>query len=200
VKEKSKIWLPIALMVVFALTRFPGLMPENFSAAYALAFCCGVYLPGRLVWWLPLTTLLATDILLNLLYYHVAPVGLYMLGNYGCFAGLIWLGTRFNRKSSFFSLLGGGILGAILFYLITNTLSWMQNPVYAKTLAGWIQALSTGVPGLPPTWTFFRNTLMSGGLFTALFVGAMKLSEQSEPSEEESEETDDEDTPEEAQA
>jgi len=31
-------------------------------------------------------------------------------------------------------------------------------------------SLTTGLPGLPPTWEFFRNTLLSGGLFTALFV------------------------------
>jgi hypothetical protein len=48
---------------------------------------------------------------------------------------------------------------------------------YAKTLAGWIRALTTGMPGYPPTWEFFRGTLLSGGLFSALFVGAMKLSE-----------------------
>src|SRR6185437_6736288 len=38
VKEKANLWLPIALMVVFALTRWPGVLPPNFSAAYALAF------------------------------------------------------------------------------------------------------------------------------------------------------------------
>src|SRR5438876_9161078 len=45
----------------------------NFSAAYALAFCAGVYFPRRLAWWLPLSAFLTTDIVMNLLYYHVAP-------------------------------------------------------------------------------------------------------------------------------
>jgi len=39
---KGKIALPLALMIVFALSRVPGMMPQNFSAAYALAFCAGV--------------------------------------------------------------------------------------------------------------------------------------------------------------
>jgi hypothetical protein len=30
------------------------------------------------------------------------------------------------------------------------------------------------VNGYPPTWDFFRNTILSGGLFTALFVAAEK--------------------------
>jgi hypothetical protein len=54
---------------------------------------------------------------------------------------------------------------------------------YAKTLAGWIQAITTGLPGYPPTWEFFRNTLLSGGIFSGLFAGAMKLTEPSTSSE-----------------
>src|SRR6516164_11023929 len=66
---KGKLLLPLALMLVFALSRIPGMLPHNFSAAYALAFCAGVYFSGRMAWWLPLGTLLVTDIGLNL-YYH----------------------------------------------------------------------------------------------------------------------------------
>lgn len=78
----------------------------------------------------------------------------------------------------------GGLLGAVVFYFVTNTAAWLQNPEYPKTLAGWFQALTTGIPGLPPTWAFFRNTLLSGGLFSGLFVGAMKLSEGAESARE----------------
>jgi hypothetical protein len=82
---------------------------------------------------------------------------------------------------NFLKLLGGGLLGAILFYFITNTASWLNDPAYAKTLAGWIQALTTGLPNYhPSTWEFFRNTLLSSGLFTGLFVGAMKLTAPAE--------------------
>ena len=48
VKEKSNLWLAVALMAVFALTRLPNMLPLNFSAAYAVAFCAGVYLPRRM--------------------------------------------------------------------------------------------------------------------------------------------------------
>ena len=86
-------------------------------------------------------------------------------------------------------MLGGGLVGAILFYLITNTAAWLfnpfQNPEYTKTLAGWIIALTKGTGGYPETWEFFRNTLLSGGLFTGLFAGAMKLTAAAEPQEDE---------------
>src|SRR6266850_517033 len=168
VMVKGKLALPVALMVVFALSRIPGMLPQNFSAAYALAFCAGVYFSRGMAWWLPLGTLLVTDIGLNLYYLHLGwsvfelPVLKYQLFNYAAYLGLIWLGRTFKPKSSFIGLLGGGILG-------------------------WLTALTKGTSGWPETWQFFRNTLMSGGLFTGLFVGAMKLSEASESKQEKEE-------------
>jgi hypothetical protein len=137
-----------------------------------------------MAWWLPLATLMLSDIAMNVFHYKVAPLGLYMLPNYLGYAFLIGFGRAHSARSSRLRLLGGGLIGAILFYLITNTASWIRDPYYEKTVAGWIQALTSGVPGYPPTWTFFRNTLLSGGLFTGLFVGAMKLSEEAEKEEE----------------
>jgi hypothetical protein len=178
VKEKSNIWLAIVLMVAFAMTRWPGLLPENFSAAYALAFCAGVYFPTLVAWWLPLATLAATDMLMNVFYYEVTPLNAYMLVNYVAYAGIIGIGRRFSARAPWLSLVAGGLLGAVLFYLVTNTAAWLQNPEYAKTFAGWVQALTTGIPRHPPTWMFFWKTLLSSGLFTGLFVGAMKFSEK----------------------
>jgi len=188
---KGKLVLPLALMVVFALSRIPGMLPQNFSAAYALVFCAGVYFSGRMAWWLPLSTLLVTDIGLNL-YYHFY-LGYDVLGvpnlkeqafNYVAYVALIGLGRRFKPGSSFLALLGGGVLGALLFYVLTNTASWFfnpfNNPEYSKTLLGWLTALTKGTAGYPQTWEFFRNTLLSGGLFTGLFVGAAKMLESSE--------------------
>jgi len=175
VKEKWNRLLPVLFVVVFALSRIPGMLPQNFSAAYAFAFCAGVYFSGWLAWALPLGVMLATDVALNVFHYHVKPFGFYLLLNYVVFAALIGLGRLFGKQSPFLKLLLGGLFGAMIFYLATNTLAWLQDPFYTKTIAGWIQALTTGHPDiLPTTWEMFRNTLLSGGLFTALFVAAAK--------------------------
>ena len=200
------------MLVVFALSRMPGLLPQNFSAAYALAFCAGVYFAPRMAWWLPLSVMLVTDLGLNL-YYQYQGIEVfnfslvrYLLPNYAAYAALIWLGKRFKPKDHLLSLLGGGVLGAILFYLITNTAAWLfnpfNNPVYTRTLLGWLTALTKGTAGYPQTWEFFRNTLLSGGLFTSLFAGAMKLTAPAESPEEKGETAADgeEDAPDEAKA
>ncbi|MGA3178734.1 MAG: DUF6580 family putative transport protein [Verrucomicrobiota bacterium] len=188
---KNRILWPVVLILVFALSRWPGLIPHadrplNFSAAYALAFCAGLYLPRRLAWTVPLGVMAATDLLLTFLYYHPHGYSLLQFArdqapNYAAYALIIGLGVLLGGKRPWGTLLCVGIFGAILFYLITNTGSWITSPFYAKTFAGWIQALTTGLPGYPPTWTFFRGTLLSGGIFSALFIGAMKLVEAAEP-------------------
>jgi Family of unknown function (DUF6580) len=181
VKEKWNKLLPAFFVVVFAVSRIPGLLPGNFSAAYAFAFCAGVYFRGAAAWWAPLGTMLVTDVTLNVFWYHSSPFGFYLLLNYMVYAAIIGLGKWFGRRAPFLKLLFGGLLGAVIFYLVTNTLSWFQDPGYAKTIAGWIQALTIGHPEIhPTTWEFFRNTLLGTGLFTALFVGAEKLTAPAE--------------------
>jgi len=217
VRLEKHIFLPVCLMVVFALSRWPGLMPPNFSAVYALVFCAGVFFSGRSAWYLPLLTLFLTDLSLNL-YYHVqgwevftSTSLLYTAGNYFCYGVLIILGRLFRRFSwenapqrngfwarlaSWLTLIGGGLLGALLFYLITNTLAWFFNPFgnpeYIKTISGWIQAMTGGTAGWPQTWQFFKSTLGSSGLFTGLFAGAMHLADAMEQKEHDPEEDEEE--------
>ena len=186
---KRNVWLPVVLLVVFAITRWPGLMPPNFSAAYALVFCAGVYFRNRLGWWVPLAIMAVTDLSLNFFYYHVAPQW-YQLSGYAAYVAIIALGRCFKPGQSILRLVGGGILAALLFYLLTNTAAWLfnpfHNPEYTKSLAGWLAALITGTGAgtWPQTWEFFRNSLLSAGLFTALFAAAMKYSEHLESAEE----------------
>jgi hypothetical protein len=187
VTEKWSKFLPYVFMLFAALSRWPNLFPPNFSAFYGLAFCAGAFFPRSIRWWMPLGTVLVSDLALNCYYYfalHINAFQPYQFMNYAAFAVIIWFGTRFNQRSRFLRLLSGGILGALLFYILTNTAAWLfnpfHNPEYTKDLAGWIIALTKGTGGYPSTIQFFLNTLISGGLFTGLFAGAMKIVEASE--------------------
>ena len=198
----------VLMLAVFAVSRWPGLLPVNFSAAYALVFCVGVFFGSRVAWGWTFGVILLTDVALNCYYQfvndyevftgrHLAFQGM----NYVCYLLLWGLGRRFRpagenaregglRKAArgWLALLGGGLFGAILFYLITNTASWLINPFgnpeYTKDLAGWLAALITGTKGFPPTWEFFRNTLLSGGLFTGLFAATAMFSARLESARE----------------
>jgi hypothetical protein len=182
--KKTKMGWPLLFLLVFALSRWPGLLPANFSAAYAIVFCAGLYVPGVAGWIIPLAVLAGTDLLISLVFYPQffswTHFFLDQSPNYIAYAGLIALGRSVGRRRPWWLLLAGGMVGAVLFYLVTNTASWLILP-YPKTWAGWIQAMTNGMPGHAQTWEFFRNTLSSGGLFTGLFVGAMKLTEAEEP-------------------
>ncbi|MCW5557691.1 MAG: hypothetical protein KIT22_07655 [Verrucomicrobiae bacterium] len=177
-----------------ALTRIPGLMPPNFSAVYAFVFCAGALLPGPRAWILPFGLLVATDLALNGYYQWVRGWEVFTLtglafqtANYAGYAALFGLGRGFRPARRWLALVAGGLLGATVFYLVTNTAAWLfnpfRNPEYTRSLAGWLVALTKGTGGYPQTWEFFRNTLLSGGLFTALFAGAWRVTACESPAD-----------------
>ena len=182
-----KIWLPLLLMLIFAVSRWPGMLPQNFSAAHALLFCAAFWLPGWMGWVLPLATIIATDILLNVFAYDVTVLDPRLVTNWMILALYVVLAKWLARRRSYGRVFLGTLFGALLFYLVSNSVSWMVNPAYAKTIAGWVQALTVGLPGFPPTWMFGLKTLLGTGLFTGLFAGAMKLSEAMDATEPEPE-------------
>lgn len=152
-------------------------LPElpNFSPLMAMAFCGGLFLPWRLALGVVIGTLIVSDLWIGLVL-GIGGIGSYLVINYLLFGMALGLGMLLRQKA--FSLrwfLGGVLFNAIVFYLVTNTGSWMSNPYYAKTIAGWIQALTTGVPGYPPTWTFFRNSMFSDLFFSSIFAGSWFL-------------------------
>lgn len=149
----------------------------NFSPLMAITFCGAVYLKERRLWLVPLVALTLSDVFLNRYYaqqfgYHWDATG--MIVRTLCFAAAAGLGLLVARRKSWLNLASGALGGAVLFYFATNTVSWAGDVVYAKTAAGWWQAMTIGHPEFPPTLFFFRNTLISDLLFTGVFALAME--------------------------
>jgi hypothetical protein len=166
-----------AIMLLLAGTFFrvlrvdlaPQTLP-NFSPLMAAALCGAVFIPGWLGLVVPVAALLISDALLNL-HYGVPVISsqlLWTLPAYLIAVGLGWMLRE--RRGGLLPVLAGTLLSSIAFYLITNTGSWLGLAAYPQNFAGWIQALTVGLPGYPPAWTFFRNSLVSDLLFAALFV------------------------------
>jgi hypothetical protein len=160
------------LAVGFSGTHALGL--NNFSPLAAMALCGAIYLPRRAAVALPLAALFVSDLVLNA-HYGAPLLHVELLSRYVVLAGVAGLGWMLRAKPGFVKVQLASVAGSMAFYLVTNTGSWMVDAAYAKTFAGWVQALTVGEPGLAPTWTFFRNTLASDTLFTAVFLGCMAV-------------------------
>ena len=157
----------------------------NFSPMAALCLCGAAFLPKRLAIVVPLVALLGTDLALNA-HYGFPLFTLEFLGTVVAFAAVTALGWQLRKNARPGVILPAVLGGSLFFYIVTNTTSWLTltEPSYAKTAAGWLQALTTGLPGYAPTWTFLRNSIVSDMLFTALFLACMHWSRQSAPASE----------------
>ena len=148
---------------------------HNFSPLAAVALCGAVYLPRRVAFALPLAMLFLSDLVLNVFHYHQPLLTAEILPRYFALALIAGLGFTLRGRVGVGSLLAASLAGSVAFYVITNTGSWLYDPGYAKTFAGWMQALTGGLPGYQPTWLFFRNTLLGDVFFTLLFAACMAL-------------------------
>ena len=150
---------------------------SNFSPLMALAFCGGVYFSNFWQRLAPFAALTLTDIYID--HYYAVEYGYqWTLGGAalrtGCFAAALGFGLIVAQRRSWLNLFSGALGGALLFYWVTNTAAWLGDAGYARTAAGWWQAMTIGHPQFAPTLVFFRNTLVSDLLFTGLFALAME--------------------------
>lgn len=164
------------LLFVFMDPNHAGWL-ANFAPFAALALCGAIYLPKRFALIIPFAALGISDLILNA-HYGTALINSEMLMRYVALGLVAGLGFAIRRNPRFLRVLGGSVVGSFLFYLLTNTTSWLTDPGYVKTFGGWFQALTVGLPGYEPTWMFFRNSAVSDLLFTAIFVGCFALSKK----------------------
>ena len=154
----------------YTSTSMPNIMPfaAIFFCAAVFARACPLLLPAAAIAWVlggPVTSMIQ----------GYDAFGLVDVVNMAAMLICGLIGFQFQGKSKTLPLLGGTLLAAISFYLITNTHSFISNPVYPRTMEGLGMALWNGVPGYPPTWVFFRNSLCANTVFALLFVATLKF-------------------------
>lgn len=151
----------IFLLILGVICRFLP-HPANFAPIGAIAIFGGIYLSKKYALIIPLAAMLISDIFIG---FYSWPI---MLSVYSSFVliGIIGLYIRKNKKFRY--ILGGTILGSILFFLITNWAVWAFGTLYPSSADGlWISY----VAALP----FFRNTLLGDLFYTAALVGGMEF-------------------------
>jgi hypothetical protein len=166
----------ILLLAGFRVLR-AGLLPElpNFSPVAAVAFCGGLFLPGVLAWIVPISVLFVSDLALAMLLGYPAFSSAQFV-SWTCILAVVEIGRLLSKASfstpRFFSaLIGSGLF----FYLVTNTAAWIGNPSYPRGFGGLWMSLTTGLPGFPPSWMFYRNALVSDLVFGVLLLSVWAL-------------------------
>jgi hypothetical protein len=122
---------------------------SNFSPLMALAFCGGVYFRSRWQQLAPFAALSLTDLYIDRFYamefgYEWTAGGAVL--RLLCFAAALGLGLFVASRRSWLNLFNGALGGALFFYLVTNTASWLGEVAYARSAAGWWQAVQTTSP------------------------------------------------------
>jgi hypothetical protein len=163
----------LVLLIAFRLVgAWQGWM--NVSPLPMLVLLCLVCLRGRDRWLLPLAAWVISDPLLNLFYGEPLLVwdhaGL-LVGIAATMVLVPWMKSAFSWQRGCV----GAVLAAVIFYAVTNTVSFFALPeLYARSWEGFLQAQWTGPEGFGPTWMFLRNACAANLLFTLLFLLALR--------------------------
>ena len=136
--------------------------PPNFAPVAAIALFGGVYFSKKIALTLPISIMLISDIFIG--YYEISLMAVV----YGSFLLCVLLGFWLKKNKKWYTIGGSAILGAVLFFLITNFAVWALTPWYAKTLPGLIQCYFMALP-------FFKNTLLGNLFYVSVFFGIYEL-------------------------
>ena len=173
----------VAYRIVTGLAIISGSTAlSNFAPLAAIALCAAAYFPTKFKFTVPMIALLVSDVVLNVSY-GFSLFSPFVISHYIGFALVGGLGWLLRNRASAKTLLPASIAASVIFYVVTNAVSWLFDPGYSRNFAGLIQALTVGLPqySATPSWMFFRNSVVSDLLFTGLFILCFHLGRATEP-------------------
>lgn len=171
--------IPLVALYRVLLAWHPGgatLWLTGFVPLSAVAWCAGAYLPRRLALLAPLGMLALSDVVIDA-HYSAAFFTATMAVRYLVLAAIAVTALGLRGRISLPVTLAGTLVGSMAFYAITNAFCWLGSPDYPQTAGGLWQALTVGLPGYLPSWYFFRNALVSDGLYSILFVVCLRANQ-----------------------
>ncbi|OGE81717.1 MAG: hypothetical protein A3E98_01950 [Candidatus Doudnabacteria bacterium RIFCSPHIGHO2_12_FULL_48_11] len=136
--------------------------PANFAPIGAVALFGGVYLPKKFALALPIAAMVVSDFFIGFDSWQsrVTVYGSFLL------IGLIGLWVR--QRKNLATVIGGSLVGSVIFYLITNFAFFYSTSMYSHDLAGVMASYINAIP-------FFRNTILGDLFYTTIFFGSYEL-------------------------
>ncbi len=172
----------VGMMLLAALSRLLP-HPPNFSPVEAIALFGGAYFASR-AWAVavPLVALLVSDIALGLSmggdYWSYVATSMTFWSVYLCIALSSIVGFGLRGRVSGPRVLGYGVMGSVLFFLVTNFAVWMvATPIsgHNACVAGLGSCYVAAIP-------FFKNTLLGTLVYSAVLFGGFELLRRRVPS------------------
>jgi hypothetical protein len=162
---KTELVLAAALVVVAVSTRFLFNYLEifNFNAVMAAAFFGGAYLSkNRFSMMIPLVAMVLSDLVIG--FDNVAS----RLTVYSALTLTIVYGRYYAEKKNLLRYVLAVLGGSLTFFILTNGGLWAFGELYPRTLEGFIQCYTMGIP-------FWRSTLVGDFVFATLLTGSFEL-------------------------
>ncbi|MBU4284992.1 hypothetical protein KKF60_00535 [Patescibacteria group bacterium] len=154
-------FLAIAFVVIGAALRFAPHFP-NFAPIAAMALFGGVYLNKKYALIVPIVAIFVSDLFIG---FYDAKL---MAGVYLSFILVGLIGLFIKKHKNIGTIIGGTVLGSVLFFLITNFAVWAFYSWYPHTLNGLSQCFTMALP-------FFRGTLIGDLFYVAILFGVYEV-------------------------
>jgi hypothetical protein len=163
-----------ALILIVIATAATRLLPHlpNMTPLTALALFGGAcFADRRLAFGLPLAALALSDLGLALVGgWQAMILDAHVEVQYLAFSLVTLLGLALKDRRSIPAVAGGTLIGATLFFLVSNFGVWAYGSMYPKTGEGLLACYVAGIP-------FFRNALLGDFGYAALLFGGLSMLE-----------------------
>lgn len=165
--KKNVLLMGTGLIGLAILSRFLP-HPPNFAPITAVALFSSVWFSNKKIGlFLPLLIMFLSDLVLGL---HNT-----LFFVYGSFVLMSVLGIWLKHNYSFGKAIGTGIIGSLLFFVITNFGVWLtSNGFYPMTITGLMECYIAAIP-------FFHNTLFGDLTYVTLLFGTYEWAKRTVP-------------------
>jgi hypothetical protein len=178
---QNKMFFAIGLILIMALSRLFPVFP-NFQPVTALALFAGaIFVANRkLAFLIPISVMFLSDVLLH--FFSESLLGYYAGFHYSTLivyfsiVVIAFMGMVGIKTISFKNVAITSLASALIFFILTNTGSWLfgldiTNTPYEKSLAGFMYCFGQALP-------FFRYTLASTLLYSGIMFGIWVAAER----------------------